>query len=296
MTDTATNAPAATTPGPAPAQPTSAKLNPQVVGDTVFLDRAECQALGDALNSEYVNNDPFPHIVIDDLLPKDLLRRVVEEFPKREEGRFNDAQSRLKTGYQMEKITSPLITNLIDALNASQFLDLLERMTGISGLITDPHQSGGGLHETARGGHLSIHADFNLQSHLKVRRRMNLILFLNETWEEEYGGELELWETDMSRKAKGVLPLLGRAVVFNTESDTFHGHPDPLTCPDDVFRRSLALYYYTVPEDLHMTEQAHTTDFRRRPGSADKPQLKTKLRELAVDLTPPMLYRALKKK
>ncbi|MEE4212888.1 MAG: 2OG-Fe(II) oxygenase, partial [Parvularcula sp.] len=180
----------------------SARLNPRVDKDTIFMDRDECRALGDALHTEYVTNKPFPHIVIDDFLPKELLRRMLEDFPKREKGRFDDDHSRLKTGYQMEKIKSPLITNMIDALNSSPFLDFLERMTGINGLLTDPHQAGGGLHETARGGHLSIHADFNMHSRLRTRRRMNLILFLNENWQDDYGGELELWETDMSRKAK----------------------------------------------------------------------------------------------
>ena len=272
------------------------RLNPRVVGNTIFMDRSECRALGDALHAKYVNNSPFPHIVIDEFLPQDLLRQVVEEFPKREKGRFDDAHSRLKTGYQAEKITSPLITNLIDALNSSPFLDFLERMTGIKGLVTDPHQAGGGLHETAKGGHLSIHADFNMHARLRTRRRMNLILFLNENWQDEYGGALELWETDMSAKAKSVMPVIGRAVVFNTESNTFHGHPDPLTCPENVYRRSLALYYYTVPDEFHSVERSHSTDFRRRPGSKDKRQLREKLRALAIDLTPPALYRALKKK
>lgn len=274
----------------------SAQLNPRVVSETIFMDRAECCSLGESLHAEYVGNNPFPHIVIDNFLPNDLLLRVLGDFPKREDGRFNDEHSRLKTGYQMEKITSPLITNLIDALNSSPFLEFLEKMTGIEGLLPDPHQIGGGLHETARGGHLSIHADFNINSRVKLRRRMNLILFLNENWQDDYGGALELWETDMSRRAKAVMPVIGRAVVFNTESDTFHGHPDPLTCPDGIYRRSLALYYYTVPEDNHVLERAHSTDFRRRPGSTDKPQVRSKLREMLIDLTPPALYRIIKKK
>lgn len=291
MTDTAISE---TAPAAPPAG--DARLTPRVTGETVFLDRAECRALGEALHARYVGNRPFPHIVIDNLLPDAFLRRIVDEFPAREKGRFDDAHSRLKTGYQMEKITSPLITNLIAALNSSPFLDFLERMTGITGLIPDPHQAGGGLHETARGGHLSIHADFNMHPRLRARRRMNLILFLNENWQEDYGGALELWETDMSRKAAAVLPVMGRAVVFNTESDSFHGHPEPLSCPEDVYRRSIALYYYTVPEGAELLEPSHTTDFRRRPGSDDKRQIRTKLREFLRDVTPPILYRQLKRK
>lgn len=274
----------------------TARLRPRRDGQTIFFDREACRSLGEALHDRYVRNRPFPHIVIDEFLPKEILQQVVKEFPAREKGRFYDDHSRLKTGYQMEKITSPLITNLISALNSSPFLDFLERMTGITGLIPDPHQAGGGLHETARGGHLSIHADFNINPRLHTRRRMNLILFLNEDWQDEYGGALELWETNMSCKAVEVMPVMGRAVVFNTESDSFHGHPDPLNCPEGVYRRSLALYYYTVPEGAEILEPSYTTDFRPRPGTSDKRQVKTKVRQLLRDLTPPILYRALKRK
>ncbi len=274
----------------------NAKLKPRIEGDTVFFGEAECLGAGKTLHDEYVGNSPFPHIVIDDFLPQDALRRVVAEFPERAQGQFADAHSNLKTGYQLEKIKSAYITNLINALNSAQFLTFLEEMTGIKGLISDPHQMGGGLHETARGGHLSIHADFNMHPKLKTRRRVNLILFLNENWDESYGGALELWKIDMSACEKSVIPVLGRAVVFNTESDSFHGHPDPLDCPEGVFRRSLALYYYTVPEGAEMLEPRHTTDFRVRPGTSDNLQLKNKFKELMRDLMPPMLYRAMRRR
>ena len=270
-----------------------ALLNPMVAGDMVELDRAECVAAGTSLHEQYNSNQPFPHIVMENFLPMDVLRRVVEEFPKREQGKYADAHSNLKTGYQMEKIRSAYITNLHNALNSSQFIEFLEEMTGIKGLFADPHFAGGGLHETARGGHLSIHADFNIHPRIKARRRMNLILFLNEHWEDSFGGHLELWEKDMSACAHKVLPLMGRAVVFNTEDDSYHGHPDPTTNPPEIFRRSTALYYYTVPEGV-IAERPRTTDFKVRPGSADKaPSLGFRAKALAKDLTPPILGRHL---
>jgi hypothetical protein len=274
---------------------TKPKLEPKVVGDTAFLNREQCRALGRALHDEYVSNDPFPHIVIDDFLPVDVLRRIVAEFPKRKPPRFDDAQSQLKTGYLMEAIESPFITNVINALNSSQFIEFLEEMTGIKGLVPDPHFVGGGLHETASGGHLSIHADFNMHKRLNLRRRMNLILFLNESWKDEYGGQLELWSTDMKERRRSVAPVIGRAVIFNTEEDSYHGHPDPTTSPPDVFRRSLALYYYTAVE-TPVAPQFRTTQFKVRPGSKDaKPPASVRVREILRDLTPPMLARRLYK-
>lgn len=275
--------------------PGTARLNPIVAGDAVRLDRAECRRLGEELHDVYVGNRPYPHIAIDNFLPVEVLRRVVDEFPVREPGRFADAHSNLKTDYTMEKISSHYITNLLTALNSSQFLAFLEELTGIKGLMSDPHFAGGGLHETARGGHLSIHADFNVHRTLGVRRRINLIVFLNEHWKEEYGGHLELWERDMSACSQKILPVLGRAVLFNTESDSFHGHPDPTLSPPDVFRRSIALYYYTA--ERSNAERARTTDFKVRPGSKDqRAPIGLRMRELARDLTPPLIDRWLRRR
>lgn len=271
----------------------TSKLDLRIVGDTPFLDREECRELGKSLHDEYVSNDPFPHIVIDNFLPLDALRRVVAEFPDRKSPRFNDAQSKLKTGYQMEAIESPFITNLFNAMNSSQFIEFLEEMTGIKGLVPDPHFAGGGLHETATGGHLSIHADFNLQRRLNLRRRMNLILFLNENWQDEYGGHLELWSTDMKERRKSVAPVIGRAVIFNTEEDSYHGHPDPTTSPPDVYRRSMALYYYTAL-DTAVAPQYRTTQFKPRPGSKDaRPPARVRMVEVLRDCVPPILARRL---
>ena len=276
---------------PKRASQSAARLNPRINGDSVVFERDECLHLGRELHDSYVRNEPYPHIVIDNFLPANALRQIVDEFPPREKGRFSDSHSNLKTGYQMEKIKSYYITNLLNAFNSSQFLNFLEEMSGIKGLIPDPHFAGGGLHETARGGHLSIHADFNVNSILHIRRRLNLILFLNDKWKEEYGGHLELWQKDMSACCQKVLPVLGRAVVFNTESNSFHGHPDPLTCPSGTYRRSLALYYYTAAADSNR-ERVKTTNFKVRPGSKDAPQpLSIRLRELRNDLIPPLVAR-----
>ena len=150
------------------------------------LDREACKALGSALHDQYVSASPFPHIVIDNLLDPAVLRRVVDEFPGREKGRFSDAYSQLKTGYTHGQIRSAYIQDLLNVLNSAPFVMFLQNLTGIRGLVTDAHYTGGGLHETARGGHLAVHADFNIHPHTKLQRRLNLILFLNDDWEESW--------------------------------------------------------------------------------------------------------------
>ncbi len=232
------------------------------------FDREQCEAVGQSLHETYRRASPFPHIMLENFLDIKVLRQVDAEFPAREKGAFDDSYSRLKTGYALEKIRSAYITDLLNALNSAQFLVFLERLTGIKGLISDAHYTGGGLHEMARGGHLSIHADFNIHPRTLLMRRLNLILFLNDDWLPDYGGNLELWDRNMRACRQSVAPLIGRAVIFSTDTTSYHGHPEPLTCPPDRFRRSIALYYYTVPVKPPKAIR-HTTLFKPRANSND---------------------------
>lgn len=230
------------------------------------FDAEQCRAAGKALHDSYVSAQPFPHVALDNFIDRAVLDRVNAEFPQPVTGRFADAYSKAKTGYILGMIRSAFIQDLMNALNSAPFLDFLEQMTGIRGLVGDSRFVGGGLHETRRGGHLSIHADFNFHPRTKLRRRLNLILFLNDDWDEEWGGALELWDRSMTRCQKAIAPVIGRAVVFNTDTHSYHGHPDPLATPDGRTRRSIALYYYSMPQGVALP---HTTIFRARPGSED---------------------------
>jgi len=130
-------------------------------------------------------------------------------------------------------------------------LQFLERLTGINGLMGDPSLLGGGVHKINRGGKLGVHADFNVHFRTQLHRRINLLLYLNKDWNAEWGGDLELWEKDMSKCCIKVAPVFNRAAIFNITDDAFHGHPHPLNTPENVSRYSLALYYYTVDRPEH---------------------------------------------
>ena len=144
----------------------------------------------------------------------------------------------------------------------------LSELTGIPKLIPDDSLEGGGLHQSRRGGFLNIHADFTVHPHKRNwRRRANLLIYLNEDWKEEYDGHLQLWSRDMKECVQRVSPIFNRCVVFNTDDDSFHGLPDPIQCPEDMTRKSIALYYYTE-EDIAPSKRA--TNYRARPGDGIK--------------------------
>lgn len=255
------------------------------------LDVEQCREAGRARASEYRGNDPYPHIVIDDFLPPSLLREIVAEFPDNT-GRtcFSRDQERLKFQVRPDESDGAVTRALFAELNSMAFLAFLSELTGIEGLVADPYYAGAGLHEIKRGGHLSIHADFPRHEVMHLDRRLNLLVYLNDDWVEPYGGALELWDREMKQCRKSVLPLMARAVIFNTDRDTFHGHPEPLRCPEQRTRRSIATYYYTAPHAGVGTIE-RTTDFRPRPGTSDKRDWRIMFHHLKADWMPPILQR-----
>lgn len=262
------------------------------IGDYFALDAEECRVVGRSLAATYQNAAPFPHVVMDNFLPPDVLEAVLKEFPSNEQKTFFDRdQERLKFQFHPDETSSGAIRNLFAELNGRSFLGFLQEMTGISGLISDPYFVGGGLHETKRGGHLGVHADFNIHGELNVERKLNLLIYLNRNWEEAFGGQLELWDRTMKRCEVKVEPIFGRAVIFNTNLDSFHGHPDPLNCPPNRSRRSIATYYYLAPAEGIALLPQRTTNFQARPRSNDNIDWQIRRRHFVNDWVPRKLQR-----
>jgi len=236
--------------------------------------RASCGLVPDwlpraqASRAEFQAATPFPHLVLDDLFPPQALQAVLADFPAVPDAHwrhFDDGSGR-KRSLQREAAMGSATRAFLRQLNSARFLGVLEALTGIEGLIADPGFEGGGLHEIERGGFLKIHADFNRHPRLRLERRLNLLIYLNKDWREEYGGHLELWPADMSSCARRILPVFNRCVVFSTTDVSFHGHPEALTCPPGWSRKSIALYYYSVGRPAHQLSRAHSTLYQRRPG------------------------------
>jgi hypothetical protein len=249
------------------------------------------KAKGAELSAAYQSADPFPHAVIDDFLPAAVLDQCLADFPHAPDPKsqsFDRAQERYKTSYNPDYLPEPT-RSFFYALNARPFVQFLENLTGISGLIPDPYFLGGGFHQTTNGGHLSVHADFNLHGPLKLERRLNVLIYLNRDWAPDYGGALELWDTEMKACVKKIDPVFNRCVVFSTNATSYHGHPDPVNHPRGAARRSMALYYYTATWDG--TARAFSTQFKRRPRSEDKPDIDVRTNEILSDWLPPVIAR-----
>ncbi len=262
----------------------------QETTSTFRLDRSTMLALGDELAPRYRDAKPFPHVVADDVLPAAVLDDVLSEYPEPEDVEWQafDLPTELKLALADTDRMGPVTRHLLSEFNGQVFIEFLERVTGIEGLIPDPHYEGGGLHQIRRDGFLKVHADFNRHSRLPLDRRVNVLVYLNHDWPEAYGGHLELWNKAMSRCEKRLLPTFNRMVIFSTTDFAYHGHPDPLTCPPNRARRSLALYYYTNGRPASEVSYTHTTLFKARPNESISRS--SNWHAAAVRWVPPALY------
>ncbi len=245
-----------------------APVLPIDLGAGLALDHALAREIGEGLSSDYSFAEPFPHVVLENFLPVDVAKLAIEHFPRQslKSDRVFDIGY---AGHHKRQILPAECDAQARALfhffNSQPMLAFLEGLTSIPGLIPDPYFTGGGYHETGRGGKLGIHADFRVNEQLHLHRRLNVIVYLNEYWEPAYGGNLELWSRDMREKCREVSPVFNRCVVFNTDATSYHGHPDPLTTPEGVYRRSLALYYYTASKGIYDEVPNNSTIYQARP-------------------------------
>ncbi len=259
-----------------------------------LIETSVAKALGKDLSEAYLNKQPFPYGCFDNFLDTSILDGVLndlESLPTPEES-FDRAQERFKASFSPEKLPDHT-RNLFYALNSRPVIAFLEALTGIKGLIPDPYFMGGGVHVVSNGGHLDIHADFNYHNILKLERRINVLIYLNKDWKPEYGGSFEIWNDDMSEKVDSFAPIFNRMCCFNTSSRSWHGNPEPVSHPEGHPRRSIALYYYTAT--WSDARKPHTTQFKPRPGSIDKPDWRVARKELMKDFVPPILLRTIAK-
>lgn len=262
-------------------------------------------AVGAQKHDQYRNAQPFPSIWFDDFFNATALRQVLAEFPElgqngKDEVHYtnpNEAKYASKGEYKF----GPTGRQLMHFLNSQPFLEFLQNLTGIQEtLIPDPYFEGGGYHQIKPGGFLKVHVDFHKHKMMDLDRRVNVLVYLNEDWKEEYGGHFELWEKDMSKCAVRIAPLFNRMAIFSTTDFSWHGHPDPLTCPPDRSRRSLALYYYTNGRPASEVSEANrkriTTTFAARKGQdSARMTVFNNLVNLANDLLPPIVVKAIKR-
>lgn len=225
----------------------------------------------DDWRAAFARRDPFRHVVIEDFFAADFLARLRAEFPDFTKGDARNEAGELAGKSVVERIRGlgPAFRELDARIQSREFLDLVGEITGIPGLLYDEHYFGGGTHENRRGQDLDPHVDFNHHPLTAWHRRLNLIVYLNPEWQDDWGGSLEL-HSDPRRednRVTTITPLLNRAVIFETTEWSWHGFAriEPPAGRPELTRRSIALYFYSEQRPADELGEPHSTIYVDRP-------------------------------
>ncbi len=199
---------------------------------------------------------PFNHLVIDDFFPLDKAKKLSEEYPDYNSPVWFQYRNPLENKKTINTWWDfpPETYKTFCFLNSCEFLSSLQQTTLIENLYPDIGLHGGGWHIHGRGGKLNIHLDYSIHPKSGLQRKLNLIIYLTEGWKPEWGGGLELWSHNPEknlplRKEKTIHNVFNRAILFDTTQKSWHGLPEPLDCPEGVYRKSMAVYYMTDPPE-----------------------------------------------
>jgi len=224
----------------------------------------------DEISSQFINNQPFRHVVIDEFFEAEFCQRLIDEFPD-----FDESLATNENGEIGRKAVHEHVSKLGDAykkldklVKSKTFISLIEKYTGINGLVYDPHYFGGGTHDNLDGQDLDPHVDFTNHPKTGYHRRINLIVYLNHEWGPDWGGNIELHKNPRLEpqhdEIVSVEPLFNRTVIFETNNISWHGFPK-INLPEDkkhLSRKSFALYYYS--KERNTKTKTHSTIYVER--------------------------------
>jgi hypothetical protein len=253
-----------------------------------FIDRRKLRHVAEAEAARHRRAKPFPHTVIDDVFPEALLDAVINDLPSGDQGwtRYNSVNER-KSVFSDIRSFGPAAETLAYALNSLFFINFLEQLTGVDGIIPDPYLHAAGYMRVEPGGFLDLHYDFTMHKHLPLERRINALVYLNRDWRPEWGGQLELHSnnklTDPNHQEILIEPIFNRMVIFNTPN-ALHGHRRPVACPPGRARLLFSCFYFTVPPVLGYRSRIDNVQFPNR-WSASATATK-----LANRLLPPIVF------
>lgn len=223
----------------------------------------------DALRAQVRQSKPVPNFKIDNFLNEDFANQVLASYPSFEDAlklgkSFSAVNERNKVQVTDSTLFAEPVAELNRALASQEFLDTLSYVFDIPNLLADSELIGGGIHQTGPRGHLDVHVDFNYIKERDLHRRLNILVYFNKDWKEEWGGNIELWDKNVKVCEHSYSPIFNRCVVFLTNEISFHG-VSAVKCPPDRTRKSFAAYYYTKEAPAHWTGEAHSTIFKARP-------------------------------
>lgn len=236
-----------------------------------FIDLQNLDGKFEEIKKDYLSKKPFKYTIIENFLKSDKIEDVYQSYPDIKDGIWDgttyiDQQNKFqKTKFEKNSV----MDRIFKELNSEVFTQYLEKLSGIEDILGDDELVGGGLHQSIKGAFLNVHVDYNIHPFTKLHRRLNVLVYLNKNWKDEYEGHLQLWDLTGRERIllETISPIYNRAVIFETNELSFHGHPKSLNTPDGITRKSLATYYYTKTRPAAETASEHSTIYVNTEGT-----------------------------
>jgi hypothetical protein len=195
------------------------------------------------INIDYVKTPPYPNVALDNFLPQETISAMKQECNNLEWTReFTRNGSHMIERQDVENL--PVANEVRNIMSSRRFLVWLGEVTGHHDLIPDPHMIGAGYMRCSRGDSLKLHSDFNFNNTLKLYRMLSINIYLNKNWQPEWNGDLQFWDFERKECKTRYFPEAGKAVIFRHHKFGFHGHPEPLQCPENIYRDGFRMFYY----------------------------------------------------
>jgi 2OG-Fe(II) oxygenase superfamily len=203
----------------------------------------------DKLKSDFFSNKPFNHVIIDSFFDENFALEVARELPD-----YNNNQFDVKKTIQNWSMFPPNVYKAFNLLVGQYFTLLLREITEQPWLTPDYGLHGGGIHMHQAGDYLNTHCDYEIHPKLDMKRKLNIIVYMEPTWRSNWGGNLELWSHDPKTNrpkelVSSIMPRFNRAVIFDTTQNSWHGVTGGIFSPQGVYRKSLAAYYLIPATD-----------------------------------------------
>lgn len=219
-----------------------------------------------AFRRDYLNAKPWPHLVINNGFSEELLDAIAAEIAMLDQTHLISSIDYRQIKQEASEGLGPATRHFLELVDSANFREFISTVTGVENLLPDPTHKFAGAHRTPPGGFTKIHRDFEVHPVTGLFHRVNLLVYLNRDWPDAYGGSLELWPSDMSAIGRRVFPRFNTMIMWETHGGTLHGLPDPVTCPPNRMRLSVASYYYTKERRRKAAGEHRTNYWAARPG------------------------------
>ena len=241
-----------------------------------MIDFALLSEKKEEFRTQYLTANPFSYLVIDNLFDTQKLKALYSQIPELERKSKDYIFAKNKFEKSNYQTLGPLFQELYNDISSEEMSKFLSYISAKK-VFVDPENHGGGLHQGKENSSLDMHLDFNYHPLKKyLYREMNLLLYLNRDWKEEYKGHLKIEDLRTGLKKEIEVPF-NRLIIQQCGPHTLHGY-DQTNFPEGNFRTSIATYAYT--QHITYLEKPRTTDWVPENGSKFKKLLARNMKYL----------------